>query len=64
MTISCKQAAQLLSEGLDRNLPLSDRLRLYTHLAVCRGCRSIGERFAFLRRAMQEIADTGDSGAS
>lgn len=62
--ITCKEAAQMISEGLDKSLPLEAQLRLRAHLAICRGCRSIGERFAFLRRAVGKAADRNDSGKS
>ena len=62
--ISCKEAAQMISEGLDKSLPPEAQLRLHAHLAICRGCRSIGERFAFLRRAVGKAVDRNDSGKS
>jgi predicted anti-sigma-YlaC factor YlaD len=64
MTLSCKEAARLVSEGLDRELPPEERLRLHAHLAICRGCRSIGERMAFLRRAVKKISERGGPGES
>ena len=60
MTITCKEAAHLVSEGLDKSLPPEEQLRLRAHLAICRGCRSIGERMAFLRRAVKRIVTRGD----
>ena len=62
MTLSCKEATRIVSEGLDRELPPDARLRLKAHLAICRGCRSIYERMAFLRRAMQRIVARDDEG--
>lgn len=64
MTITCKEAARMVSEGLDRNLSAAEKLRLHAHLAVCRGCRSISERLAFLRRAVQRAASRGDPDSS
>ena len=62
MTISCKEVSRLVSEGLDRELPAQEQLRLRAHLAICRGCRSISERMAFLRRAIQRVVSRGDAG--
>lgn len=59
VSISCRDVTRLLSEAQDRKLPADEELRLRAHLAICRGCRSLSERFAFLRRAMRKIADTG-----
>ena len=62
MTITCREAARMLSEVLDRDLPAEEQLRLRAHLLICRGCRSIGDRFSFLRSAMRKITDRGDPG--
>ena len=64
MTITCKEVSRLVSEGLDRDLPPEEQLRLRAHLAICRGCQSISDRMAFLRRAMRKIVDREDSGKS
>jgi len=61
MTITCKEAARLVSESLDQELPPETRLRLQAHLAICRGCRSLAERLAFLRRAMKRVVGREDS---
>ena len=60
MTLTCKEAAHLISEGLDKDLPADEKLRLHAHVAICRGCRSIGERMAFLRRAVKRIVTRGE----
>ena len=62
MTITCKEAARMISDGLDRNLTAERKLRLRAHLAICRGCRNLADRMAFLRRAVRGIVDRGDSG--
>jgi hypothetical protein len=59
MTITCKEAARMLSEGLDRELPAEEKLRLHAHLLICRGCKSLGDRLAFLRTAMRKFTDRG-----
>lgn len=51
-----------MSEGLDKKLPADEQLRLRAHLAICRGCKNLSDRLAFLRRAMRKIVDRGDSG--
>jgi len=59
MSLTCKEAARLLSEGLDKELPAERKALLHAHLAICRGCDSLRERMAFLRRAMRKIAERG-----
>jgi hypothetical protein len=48
-----------MSEGLDRDLPMVERASLRAHYVICRGCRALAERLAFLRRATKKLADGG-----
>ncbi len=36
--LTCKQTARLISEGLDRKLPLWQRMSLRLHLMMCGAC--------------------------
>jgi predicted anti-sigma-YlaC factor YlaD len=60
MSLSCREAARLVSGGLDKKLPLADQATLQAHLLICRGCRSLSVRMAFLRRAVRSITERGD----
>ena len=62
MSVTCKQAARLISAGLDRELPIDQRALLHAHLAICRGCDSLRERMEFLRRAMRRLTERDDGG--
>lgn len=62
MTLTCREVARLISEGLDKELPAEQQARLRAHYAICRGCASLRERLAFLRRAVGKAADRGDGG--
>jgi hypothetical protein len=57
MMLTCKEAAQLVSQGLDRRLGLGERLALRLHLFVCEGCTNFRKQAAFLRKAMARLAD-------
>jgi hypothetical protein len=57
MMLSCKQAAQLASQGLDRKLGPWERFTLRLHLAICDGCSHFSRQAAFLRKAMKRLAD-------
>jgi len=61
MSLTCKEVARLVSEGLDQELPAERQALLRAHLAICRGCDSLRERMAFLRRAMRKAAERGDT---
>lgn len=57
MRITCKQASELFSQGLDRNLSGWERLKLRLHLAVCNACRNFARQAEFLRRAIKRLAE-------
>jgi predicted anti-sigma-YlaC factor YlaD len=57
MMLSCKQATRLVSEGLDRELGFTERVRLRVHLAICGGCTNFSKQVALLRQAMARLAE-------
>ncbi len=59
--LSCKETARLISDGLDRKLPLRRRIALRLHLAMCSGCRAYKTQIEslhrlFSRRAKRELS--------
>ena len=56
MMLSCKEATQLVSQGLDRRLGLGQRVALRVHLAICDGCSNFRRQVSFLREAMKRLA--------
>lgn len=54
---SCKQAARLQSEQMDRKLSLLERIGLRAHLFLCKWCRRYGEQLNFLRSAAHQCED-------
>ena len=57
MMLSCKEAARLVSQGLDRKLGFGERVMLRIHLGICDGCTNFKDQVAFLRKAMSHLAD-------
>ena len=57
--LSCKEATRLVSQGLDRELALGERIALRVHLAICAGCRNVNRQLSFLRRAVRSLS-TGE----
>ena len=43
MNLSCQEATRLISQREDRPLTLTESAALTLHLAICRGCRAVGE---------------------
>lgn len=56
---TCKEVHRLVSEGLDRELSLVERIRMRMHLLICRACQNFNNQMDLLRRAMRnfEIPD-------
>jgi predicted anti-sigma-YlaC factor YlaD len=57
MMLSCRQVTRLVSQGLDRDLGFTERVRLRVHLAICEGCTNFSRQMAFLRKAMAKLAE-------
>ncbi len=51
--LSCKEATRLISESLDRKLPLRQRLALRLHGLFCQWCRRYRRHLRFLRDAIR-----------
>lgn len=62
--LPCKDVTRLVSQGLDRELGLGDRVALRLHFVICASCRNFKRQMAFLRRAIQRLpeADDGEAG--
>ena len=55
--LSCREATRLVSQGLDRELALGERIALRVHLAICTGCRNVDRQLSFLRRAIRRLPE-------
>lgn len=56
-TLNCAEAVRLLSDAMDRPLPLGERLGLRLHLLICRWCDRYGRQLRFIREALRRRAD-------
>lgn len=57
MRLTCKQATELVSQGLDRSLTRWERVKLKLHLTICDACSRFVRQTAFMRRALKRLAD-------
>jgi hypothetical protein len=55
--MSCKQASELVSQGLDRKLGIGERFLLGLHLRICRNCERFNRQMGMLRRALQRLPE-------
>lgn len=51
--LSCKESAELMSQGMDRSLGLRERITLRLHLLACYGCRNARQQLKFIRHACE-----------
>ena len=52
--LNCKQASELLSQGMDEKLPWRKSWALGIHLLVCDGCSNFISQITFLRKVLQQ----------
>lgn len=49
--MTCEEASRLMSESLDRKLPLGKRIALRIHLLMCKLCPRFLQQMLFLKEA-------------
>lgn len=52
--LSCRESAQLMSQGMDRSLSPRELIILRLHLLACYGCRNARRQLGFIRQACIE----------
>lgn len=53
--LNCKQAAALMSQGMDKELGMTQKMSLRFHLMMCRGCRNFRKQMEFLRQGCRKF---------
>ncbi len=59
---TCEDMTELISAMMDRQLPLTTRLRMRLHFLYCRYCRRVRDHFVFLREATAALDENGVAG--
>ena len=54
--LTCKDASQVMSQSLDRNLTLREKVSLRFHLIICKPCLRVRQQLTFLRMASKRLA--------
>ena len=52
--LRCRDISKLVSESMERDLPLRTRMQVWMHLAMCRMCSGFSRQIRLLRRAVRE----------
>jgi predicted anti-sigma-YlaC factor YlaD len=53
--LNCKQAAALMSQGMDKELSMMQKMSLRFHLMMCSGCRNFNKQMEFLRQGCRKF---------
>ncbi len=53
--LSCKEVSELVSQSLDRQLSLRERLGVRVHLMMCRMCRRYRRQITFISKATRQL---------
>lgn len=59
MIPDCKETSLLLSRRQDQRLDWIERLRLRSHLLICKACGRLDSQLDFLRKAVKDYRDRG-----
>ncbi len=55
--MNCKQATQMMSQELDRQLSWHERMALRFHVMMCNGCNNFRKQMAFIRKACRSRSE-------
>lgn len=61
---SCKQTTGKISESMDRQLPLSQRMGIRFHLMMCKLCTRYQKQLLFIRETLRYDADSRGGSAT
>jgi len=60
---TCRDATELASRAMDERLPLSNRMALRFHLAICKNCTRFNQQLQEMRRLFREESAANDGAA-
>ena len=55
MKLSCREVSALVSESLDRQLNLKERIGIHLHLMICRMCARYHRQIQFLSASARRV---------
>lgn len=60
--LTCKEVTHLISESLDRDLPLRQRMAMRLHLLMCKFCLRYKKQLLFIRDAIRQYSNKIEEG--
>lgn len=61
--LNCREISRLVSEEVDRDLPLMRRMSIRLHLMMCKFCRRYFAQIRFMRGVLKLAGDEMKDGA-
>ena len=61
MNLSCKEVSFKISESLDRDLTLRERLAVKIHLIMCKACQQMAQQMKLLRSTALRYGSATDT---
>lgn len=61
--LTCSDATELASRAMDARLPLSNRMALRLHLAICENCARFNQQLQEMRRLFRAETAASDDAA-
>jgi hypothetical protein len=59
--LTCKDVTRLVSESMDRSLPLGKRIGVRLHLLICRFCARYERQLLLIRETARRLAATAET---
>jgi hypothetical protein len=59
--LSCKDVTQLISESMDRSLPLRKRIGVRVHLLICKFCARYERQLLIIRDTVRRLVATEET---
>ena len=56
--LSCKDVTRLISESMDRSLPLGKRIGVRVHLLICKFCARYERQLILIRETVRHLVTT------
>jgi predicted anti-sigma-YlaC factor YlaD len=56
--ITCKEASRIISDGLEKELPLIDRILVRSHLVMCKTCGYYKKQITALKDLLGNCSDS------
>ncbi len=54
---NCQKTAELVSESMDRSLPVGTRIKVWMHLKMCSLCQRYADQLRFIHIAVHDHGD-------